>query len=113
MLLVVKACGRGLFALLTWSVDARLVCHRGSPVFCRLGTYRPCTYPYLCLCLYPCLFLCRGLCPYPGLVRRRTSIWEAFDCAWLAMETAVKSGETVLPSYVVYPASRTCRASPS
>ena len=68
--------------------------HLDSPSDGRPDTCRPCTCLYLCPCLFPC----------PG--HRRTSIWEAFGCAWLATETAVKSGETVLPSYVVCPASR-------
>ena len=105
-----KVCGRSRVFLLTSNVYGRLVCLPGSPFFCRLCTVHLCT----CLCLYPylypsrvlCLFLCRGL------VRRRTSIWEAFDCAWSAMGTAEKSGETVLPSYVVCPANTTYRALP-
>ena len=95
----------------TLTDDGHRVCRPGSPAFYRLDTYHPCTYlchdlsrgpcrgPYPSVYPYPCL----SPCLVPG--RRRTSIWEAFDCAWLATETAVKSGETVLPSYVVYLAS--------
>ena len=57
---------------------------------------------------YPCLCLCRVRAPCLGPGRRRIEIWGAFDCAWSATETAVKSGEMVLPSYVVCPASRIC-----
>jgi hypothetical protein len=106
---VEKVCGRNHDGLWNENVYGRPVCRLGGPVSYHLYTCRLCT----CLCLYPCLclYLCLFLCPCLFLCRRRTSIWEAFDCAWLAMETAM-NGETVLPSYVVSPVNTTCLALP-
>ena len=72
-----------------------------SPDACHLGICRRDTGRGLYLC--PSLYPVRGPCLGPCLCRRRTATWEAFGCAWLATETAVKSGEKVLPSYAECP----------
>ena len=96
-------CGRteGAWSGLAW------LCSHGSLLL--LSSFSPSPSPCPCPAPSLVLCLCRGPGPflYPGPIpgHRRTSIWEAFGCAWLATETAVKSGETVLPSYVVCPVS--------
>lgn len=101
--------GHGLVAP---EIVGRRVGRHDGLAFYHLCVCHPCIYPapspYLCPCLYP--YPSPGHDPFPG--RRRTSIWVAFGCASLATETAEKSGETVLPSYVACPGNTTCHASP-
>ena len=97
----------GLYLCGLWnaSVGGRPAYRHDSRGVGRLDSGRRGTYHGPRLSLYPSPpSPCRGR----GPCRRRTSIWVALDCAWLATETAVKSGEKVLPSYVACPVSRTC-----
>ncbi len=69
-------------------------CRRGSLSCGRHDTYLRDIYHC------PCPYLCLSRVLYPCPCRRRTSICQIFGyCAWLAMVTAVKSGEKALPSY--------------